>query len=60
MIKKIHSDKNNNKAKEAILPVSTTPIENTTKGSEKPLISNGTVSLRYTPSGKLPLGCDIR
>jgi hypothetical protein len=27
-------------------PVRTTPMENTTKGREKPLISNGTVSLR--------------
>ena len=27
-------------------PVKTTPIENTTNGREKPLISKGTVSLR--------------
>ena len=39
-------------------PVRITPILNTTKGREKPLISKGTVSLRYTPSGKLPDGCD--
>jgi hypothetical protein len=36
--------------------VRTTPIVKTIRGSEKPLISKGTVSLKDTPSGKFPVG----
>ena len=37
-------------------PVKMIPTENTTNGNENPLNSNGTVSLKVTPSGRLPVG----